>query len=116
MWLKHGPDRAAELLGVVPHQNPESRRLGGHEAAKSGSAWGSCAYTSSFAGDQCFEFRGDTWTDDSAKSRCDNAMQGTTGTLKKGAVCPEPDGFAGFCMTKIHTEASVMALSSMAST
>ena len=66
LWLEHGPDRAAEILGVSGHVGGESRRL-----LQEQEVFGSCSYTNGFTGQAtCFEFRGSDWTEDQASTRC----------------------------------------------
>mmetsp|Transcript_73912 Transcript_73912/g.167510 ORF Transcript_73912/g.167510 Transcript_73912/m.167510 type:complete len:717 (-) Transcript_73912:76-2226(-) len=102
VWIEHGPDRAAEILGVTPH-----RRLADV------TVWGKCTYTNPFAGTEtCMELHGATWTDATAKTRCDNAMQGTAGTLGKGARCTTTADLAGWCSTASGAEMTPMATTS----
>ena len=67
LWVEHGPERAAEILGVSGHvTGRDSRRLLQEQVA-----FGSCSYTNGFTGQAtCFEFRGSDWTEDQASARC----------------------------------------------
>eukprot|EP00440_Ansanella_granifera_P022608 gb/GFBE01024556.1/.p1 GENE.gb/GFBE01024556.1/~~gb/GFBE01024556.1/.p1 ORF type:complete len:701 (+),score=142.91 gb/GFBE01024556.1/:1-2103(+) len=102
VWLEHGAERAAEILGVTPH-----RRL-------ADDVYGTCTYTNNFAGgDMCVEFRkASEWTDETAKARCDAQM--SPGTLVAGARCDTSGDFAGWCATQGGKELSPSFLGGMA--
>jgi len=74
--------------------------------------WGTCNYNNPFSGDVCMEMRGDTWTDDTAKTKCDAPITGMAsqpGTLAKGATCAPSDQHAGWCSMNGATEWTPMS-------
>jgi len=108
VWLEHGAEKAADILGISPHVSADvQRRLSG--------TWGTCTYTV-FGSSVCAEFRGASWTDASAATRCNNAFQGTAGTLAKDGTCQTTADLAGWCSTNAGAEMTPMDISSMAST
>jgi len=111
VWLKHGPHRAAEMLGLgVPHSYGTGRRL-------DETIWGTCTYTNPFAGgDTCMELHGASWTDDTAAERCANAMGSVAGTLAKDGRCTISSETAGWCSTAGGSEMTHTVLSNSAST
>ena len=69
LWVEHGPDRAAEILGVSGHLDMDSRRS--LLAAHAGAPFGSCSYLNGFTQQEtCVEFRGSGWTEETASARC----------------------------------------------
>eukprot|EP00441_Pelagodinium_beii_P020106 CAMPEP_0197666050 /NCGR_PEP_ID=MMETSP1338-20131121/61372_1 /TAXON_ID=43686 ORGANISM="Pelagodinium beii, Strain RCC1491" /NCGR_SAMPLE_ID=MMETSP1338 /ASSEMBLY_ACC=CAM_ASM_000754 /LENGTH=700 /DNA_ID=CAMNT_0043245017 /DNA_START=29 /DNA_END=2131 /DNA_ORIENTATION=+ len=104
VWLEHGADRAAQMLGLdTPHRRLSEKVV-----------FGTCSYTNSFANtDSCVEFVGSSWTPDSAKERCDNIMMGTVGTLVEAGTCTRTDQFAGWCSTAEGTEMALLEMGGM---
>jgi len=99
VWLEHGPESAARMLGIAPH-----RRLD--------EAWGTCTYVNPFAGGEtCMELRGPSWTSATAATRCGSAMPNVAGTLVQGAACQTQGRLAGWCSMAAGAEAMPMFLS-----
>jgi len=108
VWLEHGAERAAEILGVAPHAVSGARRLS--------TPWGTCTYNNPFAGMTCMEFRGGSWDDATAASRCSSAMQNVAGTLAKNATCATTADLAGWCQTNGGAEWTPMDITAQSAT
>jgi len=109
VWLEHGPERAAEILGVMPHATPDAQR-------RLSTAWGTCTYTNQFAGSTvCMELHG-AWNSSSATIRCNNAMPNTAGTLAEGATCQTGADLAGWCLTNGGMEKTPMDITAQSTT
>eukprot|EP00931_Biecheleriopsis_adriatica_P032727 TRINITY_DN1905_c0_g1_i1.p1 TRINITY_DN1905_c0_g1~~TRINITY_DN1905_c0_g1_i1.p1 ORF type:complete len:837 (-),score=194.46 TRINITY_DN1905_c0_g1_i1:49-2214(-) len=88
-----------EFMGAGQCAPPESQ---------SDTVYGTCSYSTTW-GDSCMEMRGASWTDDSAKAKCDApAMGASPGTLEKGGRCSQEGAFAGWCVAKGGTEYTAM--------
>jgi len=94
VWLEHGPERAAEMLGVEAHAAGDADRRRLQETQ----VYASCTYNNPWAGAACLELRGASWTTESATAKCNAPMSGASpGTLAVGTPCVKPSPWAGWC-------------------
>lgn len=105
LWMKHGPEKAAQILDQRhAHLKGKFRKLEEDQTSDlPNMGYGTCVYTNPFSGSiDCVQFSGSGFTDVTAKALCDASMGGmAVGELAKGTRCfasTNPQ-LAGHCYT-----------------
>lgn len=115
LWMKHGPEKAAEILAA---RNPSVKSFRKLEDTTVPTGYGTCSYENPFSSTQdCVQLVGKGFNDQTAKAMCDKAMMGmAVGVLEKGAVCQTTSMLAGYCFSKEDgdlTESMPMSMGGM---